>query len=218
MGLDIAALRTALRKATGTDNSDMPDPDTDLYLNRAYWELLDKYHFREKEVTVTFATIAGTRLYAVPSPFEALRQLSILDPATSQHNKLDQMTPEEYEKVYNEATTSQKLPERYVREACNVRLWPTPDAVYTVTMKYWTVLADLNGVSNTAPPIPQSWHEIILFGGVWRAFVELGDFPRANSVKAHQKALIDSSVPVQAKEEYDTHNAALAPRVREYDV
>lgn len=217
MTLDIAQMRSDLQDHTGMDEIDLPDEKADLYLNRSYWEILDKFHFREKEVTVTFPTVDGTRLYNVPSPFEALRQLSVTDPDTNEHIPLKRMTTQDYESRYDEDSDARAIPTHYVREGCAVRLWPTPDDAYELTMKYWTTLEDLSN-SNATPPIPQSWHEIIMFGGVWRAFLGIRDFVSANATKAHQVSLINSSVPVEAKEEYDSRDARLEVRVREYDV
>lgn len=207
--IDLIELRDSLREHTGTDEDDMPDTKADLLLNRAYWEILDKFHFREKEVTATFDIVAGTRLYNMPDPFDALRLLSVLNPDTEQHMVLKRMTIQKYEELYNESEDEQDFPTHYVREACSARLWPTPDADYTATIKYWTTLADLVEGTNETPPIPQSWHEIILFGGVWRAFVSFGDYVRGNTAKAHQSALIESAVPVEAKEEYDSESAGI---------
>lgn len=217
MGMEIDQMRDELRSIVGMDDTDLPDDKTDLFLNRSYWEIIDKFHFREKEVTVTFSTIAGTRLYNMPSPFEALRQLSITDPNTNKHQRIDRETIDTYEAEYDPDEEEQGLPLFYVREGCAVRLRPTPDAEYEITQKYWTTLSDLSD-TNTAPNIPQSWHEIILYGAAWRTYISIGDFVRANECKKHQKSLIDSAVPVEAKEEYDSHRSGLAPQIREYDV
>lgn len=217
MTLDIVQMRTDLRDHTGTDEVDMPDERADLLLNRSYWKILDDYHFREKEVTVTWDTVPGTRLYNMPSPFEALRKLSIKDPATGEHKVLQRTTIDVYERTYDADADAQGMPQAYVREGCAVRLLPTPDAAYEITQKYWTVLSDLSE-TNATPPIPQTWHEIIMFGGVWRAFLSFGDYVRGNAAMSTQATLINSSVPVEAKEEYDSPNAGLEVKVREYDV
>ena len=216
MTLDITSLRTELRDHLGVDDNDMPDDEADLILNRAYWELLDKFPFREKETSGVFQTVIGTNLYGMPSPFDALRQLSIEDLNTLKHTPLKRMTIYEYEQLFNAQTTTQAKPWGYVREGCAARLFPTPDNIYNITIKYWTVLADLSD-SNTTPPIPQVWHEIILYGGLWRAYMKLGDFARCNQTKAHQATLIDTVAPVEAKEEFDSHTAGVEVLGRDYD-
>lgn len=207
MTLDVQTLRDELREHLGVDDNDLPDTAADLLLNRAYWHLIDIYQFREKEVTATFDTIIGTRSYDMPSPFEALRQLSILDQVTQKHKTLDKMTIFQYENSYIEGEDNYGVPTGYVREGCFARLFPTPDDIYTITIKYWTTLADL--VAGNEPNIPQSWHEILLYGAVWRGWLRLGDYARSNQIKMYQASLINDAVPVESKEEFDTHNAGL---------
>ena len=221
MGLDLDAMCDEVWSVTGTDSGDpqMTRDKVILYLNRSYWELLDKYHFREKDVTETFNTTEGERLYEVPTPFEALQNIAIIDPDTTQSTPLKRMSTEKYNTEYNTDDDQWAIPTHYVREDCAIKLWPTPDSnEYTIVIKYWAVLSDLSEDSNPTPDIPRSWHEIIMYGGVWRAFIALRDFMSANAMKAHQKALIDTMVPVEAKEETHSPNAGLAPQVREYDV
>lgn len=214
MGIDIVNLRSLLRQGTGHDDVDLPDADADLRLNQAYWELLDKFPFREKEVRTTFPTVAGTRAYNVPSPFEALRHLAVVNPVDTQHTPLDQMGIDVYEQKYNEDVTQRAIPTNYVREGCQVILWPTPDQVYTLAMRYLTVLADVGTGQN--PNIPQSWHEIIVYGAIWRQFVIDGDYVRSAAAQKLAVNLINSSVPVEAKEEIDTRRAHLEVIVPPY--
>lgn len=192
------------------NDSDMPTASVDLLLNQSWWEIIDKFHFREKEQTGIWSTVAGTALYAVaPTPFEAIRQLSIEDVNDQKHTTIDPATAYEYENLFVNRVDQQDKPQRYVRENSNIRLWPTPDQVYSITMKYWITLSDLASPNNTIPVIPQSWHEIILFGGVWRGFLELGDYARMKEMQEVQKGLIESAVPIEAKEEFDRHRAGL---------
>jgi hypothetical protein len=214
--LDLEQMRGSLRRHLGMDISDLPDPDADLLLNRSYWEIIDKFNFREKEVTATFSTEVGISRYNMPEPFEALRQISIpiTDNLPKPHKTLERMTAFEYENVFVEGETNRGRPEKYCREGCFARLWPTPDKVYTMTIKYWTTLADL--ASDNAPAIPQVWHEIIVFGAVWRGQLEIGDYARCNQMKAHQINLINSTSPVEAKEEFDTHTGGVEVLGRDY--
>lgn len=211
--LDLAQLIISLRTHLGMDNDDLPDDKATLLLNRSYWEIVDKFNFREKEVTATFQTERGVSRYNMPDPFEALRQISIplTDENPKPHKPLERMTIYEYENLIVEGEANYGRPEKYGREGCFARLWPTPDKAYTLTIKYWTTLSDFDSTSPVIqrPEIPQVWHEIILYGAVWRGFLEIGDFARGNEVKTHQISLINSTSPVEAKEEFDTHTGGV---------
>lgn len=74
-------------------------------------------------------------------------------------------------------------------------------------MRYWTVLDDLSTTQN--PNVPRNWHEIVKFGALWRAFVDAGDYQRAKAAKTFHTDLINSTVPVEAKEEEDNSRAHL---------
>jgi len=214
--MSITQLRIELRDALGVDENDLSKDAADLLLNRSYWELLDKFPFREKEATVTFNTIAGTRNYDMPSPFEAVVSISIEDLSSFQHTRLEYMDPRDYEGQYVGATFAHGVPIKYTREGCFARLWPTPDQVYKMTLKYLAPLADLSD-TNTSAKIPQSWDDILLLGAVWRGFMKYNDWSRVNAAKAHQISLINSQVPTQAKEERDTSFAGLNVASRPYD-
>ena len=215
MGISTSSLITELREHLGNLSvSELSDADALLHLNRSWWEILNKFPFREKELTATFSTVVGTRNYALPVPFDALRQLSIQDPDSGELTVLKRDTIFSHEEERDVDSDSQGKPERYVREDSMFRLKPTPDQEYTIIIKYWTVLDDLDTDEN--PAIPQEWHEIILFGAVWRGFLRLRDFSASNQYKIQQVALINSTVPVEAKEEFDSHTTHVEVLGRDY--
>src|SRR6266496_2406681 len=110
MTIDLSSLRSELRDHLGVDDTDLPDTAADLLLNRSYWEILDKFPFREKEVTATFSTVSGTRFYKGPTPFEAIQQLSIEDLNSKQHDPLDHIDSYVYEQKYINRADAQAKP------------------------------------------------------------------------------------------------------------
>lgn len=210
--IDLQTMRAALRQQLGVDSDDLPD-DTDLVnskvganllLNQSYWELLDKFPFREKEQSGSFVLVIGTSFYEIPTLFEALRQLSIEDLNSGKHSVLDRATVYEYETLFTSNATAQAMPKKYAREKNGIRLWPIPDNTYTLTIKYFTNLSDL-AVDADTPEMPRSWDEIVLYGAAWRGFLAFGDHAKMQSMKAIHTSLIASAVPTEAKEETDTH-------------
>jgi hypothetical protein len=219
--LNIVTLREMIWRPLGMDDENDPDlgiARADLYLNRAYWEIQDKFPFREKEKNATFSTIAGVRDYDMPEPIEALQSLSIVDPNSGKHIELNQITTGVYEDTYQEGEDYYEFPVDYTLIGCYARLLPTPKDVYKMVVKRLVVLADITNL-NATPPIPQVWHEIIGYGGLWRAFIDFGDFSRAQQIKAHANALINSLTPREAKEERaNTQTAGLEVIRNEYQV
>ncbi|MBA2704131.1 MAG: hypothetical protein H0U60_09795 [Blastocatellia bacterium] len=221
MAFDLIAMRKKVRKPLGiaVTDTDLTDADIDEYLNLAYWEIQDKFPFREKERTATFLTVAGQRVYPMPEPYEALKSLAVkeLDSVSGQFTKLIRMDTDEYENRYNSDDSSQGFPTHYTREDCFFRLWPTPDVIYTMSMKRTITLEDLSA-TQLVPEIPRAWWEVIIYGAIWRAFMDYGDFDRSQSIKAHQIALLNSLVPVESKEEQDSREASVVVYRPSYDL
>jgi len=206
-----------LRSHLGLDEDDLPDEDALLLLNRSYWELLDKFPFREKEVTAAFSTTQSINLYAVPSPFEALKSLSIENPNDNKLTPLTRINQKEYDRKFVNNTDDEDFPQEYYREKNCIKLWPTPDDAYTITIRYWTVLDDLVGATNETAGLPQNWHEILFYGALWRGYLKIGDIVRSERIKNMHSNLINTTVPVESKEEIDSPTAGLEVILNEYD-
>jgi len=207
-----------LRQHLGLDEDDLTDEDALLLLNKSYWELLDKFPFREKEVTAAFSTTASINLYAVPSPFEALKSLSIQNPDDDKLSPLVRINQKEYDRKFVNNTDDEDFPTEYYREKNCIKLWPTPDDEYTITIRYWTVLDDLIGAVDETPGFPQNWHEILGYGALWRGYLRLGDIVRCERIKNLHAQLINTTVPVESKEEIDSPTAGIEVLLNEYDV
>jgi hypothetical protein len=200
--LDIVALRRIVYNGIGIEygDEDLPVVEVDLLLNRSFWELQNKFPFKEQEVLETFETAIGVRNYQKPLRTDSIYHLAIVaDDEPNQHIPLIQITVDEYETLYQESEEQWNQPIKYTLENCIIRMWPTPDLVYTINMRRRMILADLSA-SNAVPQIPPEWHEIIAYGALWRAFIDKSDYTRSQIVKRQQTELISNTVPTEAKE------------------
>lgn len=205
MGLSSTQLITDLRSATGVDSTDYPDAKCLVFLNRSWWEVCDKFKFREKETQTTLVTVASTRDVSIPADCYATRIVVAVDEDENDtHIQLEQIDEITYESLYAEDSEQEGFPEKYLRYGSVIRLYPTPDAVYNLVAYYWKTLSDLSVLND--PSIPQSWHEIVLFGGIWRLKAELGDLETKASFQMDQQRLIESSSSVVDIEKYDSQN------------
>lgn len=214
---DLDDFRDEVRESLGMDIVDLPTTRLDFFINRSYQWLLNAFKFRAKEVTVVFSTVAGIRNYDLPVNFESLRGVSILNSDTEQHTVLDRWTIDKYEQEYNEAETEWGFPTNYVREGNCIKLWKTPFAIYTVTLKYDRLLADLND-GNTLAEIPKNWDEFVLDGAIYRAYKWIGDYNRASAEKQQLHDDVAAAKVVEKKEEADSHRAGLDVYIPEYRV
>ena len=221
MSLSLQNIRDGILKATATDITDWTNGnvDLDLYANQSWWDIMDQFDFREKEGTpIVFSTVAGTISYNVgtvvsPQLFDAIQRISIEDPSTFQHSDLDLVSDFDYENEYINLTSVNTKPTQYFRRNNLLYLRPTPDTVYKCTIYYLQILSDLPG---GGPVVPQSWHEIIKYGAIWRALRDIQDLKSANDWEQAQIRLINSRTPVKAKELADTKMAGVSVYGRDY--
>lgn len=204
MPISISDMRLGVTRPLGVNlgGTQMPVEQVDLYLNRAFWEIQNKFPLREKEVVSTFETVRGARNYDVQFPTEAVRHIAITEKdilGVGQHYPLIQITRDVYEQLYQDSENQWNIPVKYVREGCLIRLWPTPDDEYTITIKRLVALTDLSSI-NIVSGIPQVWDEIIVFGALWRACVDLSDVVRAQWYKSLQAEMINTIIPTEVNE------------------
>lgn len=204
MSIDVDTLISDLRDHLGVDSGDPGWDNTGCLrvLNRSLWELLNKFNFREKETSYSFSSIVGTRDYIVPGDFEALKLISIEDLLTFKHTPLARTDITVYERDYVNSTDFYGKPTKYLRYNNFIRLQATPDNVYNLTVYNLLTLQDLQ--SGGSVDIPREWDELILQGGVYRGYKILGDYTRAMLARRDQADLVDSTVPVESKEENDS--------------
>lgn len=209
MSIIVDTMISNVQRALGVDEGDagFDTPGVLLLLNKSWWEIQNKFNFREKETSYIFPTIVGTNEYAVPTLFEAIRLISIEDPIDEQHTPLTRITVRENEMEFINSSTSYDMPTSYFRYNNKIHLLPTPDQVYNITVYHRLTLADL--ATGNYPPIPQEWHEIIEAGAIYRGYKDLADFTRAKAARQDQLELINTTVPVESKEEMDSANAGL---------
>lgn len=198
MSLSVLQMTNKIRKDTGIDINDLSDADILLNLNLSWWEVADKFEFREKEKSTSFSTVSGTILYNAPTPYEAIQGLYIEDNNSKQRTPLRFMEDFEYEQLFVNTSDARGVPTRYYRKNNQIGLWPTPDGSYTIYEDYLITLADL---AVSAPPIPQVWHEPIMFGGIYRCFLDVGDKVNGSYFRKEQADMINTTSPTKSKEE-----------------
>ncbi len=215
MAIDLTVLRTELRVHLGyeTDGTDdLSDDNADLLLNRAFWELLNKFNFREEECSIEFTVDEDDDFISLPTLFESLRTLSILNADTNKWTPLVRADIKEFERVANDDSSAKGAPENYFREGIGIRLYSSaggaPDKTYTLRIKYRVTLADL-ATGNTTLIIPDVWHELVLMGGHWRGLYRLRNYEAAREIRNVQIGLINSTVEVEGKEEGDSSLAGI---------
>lgn len=206
MPLSMAVLRSETLEHLGIDATDLDasgSANLDLLINRSWWDICDRFKFKEKELSATFSTVIGTRSYllqtiASTNVFEAIQYIWIVDPNTGNHIRLDPISLEWYENNYNESDDQQAQPTNYFHNNGYIYLWPTPNAVYDMGLWYNYVLSDLTAGN---PSIPQSWHESILYGAVARGHRRARDYNSAAQMEQMLEVSISRRATTESKED-----------------
>ena len=216
-GLVLSQLISELRIHTGVDSNDPDWTDTDctLLINRTLWEIYTKFNFKETETSAQILTVASQREYPISADFNSLRLVAIIDNNSGAHSQLLPMTKDVYENSLVEVTTSNTQPTNYFRGDGSIILYPTPDIGYTIVVHYIKNLNDLS-ISNVNPPIGFEWHETILYGSVWRAFLRLSDPIRGNPFKSTYYGLITSMPTTEVKDMADRTMIGIEMPGRDY--
>jgi len=211
MTITLQDFREDTRKHLGLelDESDMDNIEVDKIINRSYTELLAKYKFRAEECRATFPIVKDNVFISIPTDQDHIRMLSIEDPDDQSKVKLIKVSRERYIEELG-SPTSRGKPVFYERENKGIKFAPVPDKAYTLEIIFNGVLSQLDEL-NTIPEMPQQWHEIILFGAIYRGFQGLGELKRAEFFRAQQTNIIAGLVETEGEESTDDIDAYTRP-------
>lgn len=159
-----AQLRDEVYDRVGADSTDGSFPPAKI--NRAINSAL---HFIESDhdcpwlgVTTTLVTAAGTSAYSVPSDWSktmSLRLPGYMSLERYDVDELDDLWP---------ATASTGQPIQWGTWADQIELRPTPDAIYTLTHRYFKAEPELSTDTDT-PLMPARFHTAIAEVATWLA-------------------------------------------------
>ena len=114
-------------------------------------------------VSTSISTVAGTREYSLPTRFVQMKEFHLTtDPLTP----LSYITPEMMTRM--QAGSSKSKPQVYTIIADNVRLGPSPDAVYTTSMLYYQAFAALSDAATTNDMLTNN-PDVYLYGTLLEA-------------------------------------------------
>ena len=96
-------------------------------------------------VSTAISTVGGTREYSLPTGFVQMKEFHL---TTNPITPLSYITPEMMSRMWAGSTTAK--PQVFTIIADNVRLGPSPDAVYTTSMLYYKTFTALSTDNTTS--------------------------------------------------------------------
>jgi hypothetical protein len=136
------------------------------YLNDAQALVARRVQWYNEEAVQDTATVSGTATYAWPANFLRIRSLR----DTDRHVELRSVSLRDIDR----SGASNGAPNYYALDGGNIHLYPTPDAVYNLELRYWSSPSTL--VNDTdVPSIPADWHRILWIWAVKECYAAEDD-------------------------------------------
>jgi len=215
MSLTLALLRDDLRTHLGMDEDDLPDSDADRLLNRSWWSLSSQLRYRERESVLLLGLLAGVKEYTISSIIDVIQRV-VIQPGDQDPDAWDPLIKiDDWNmfEIQNDSAAAEALPTRYSTRGQSIVFDPTPDAAYTVRIKYLKTLAD---IESSGPDAPQEWHEVILWGAISRGFFARGDWNRGVQAQNQQAIFLQALDTQEDKNQEDRVYSGLKVIRRRY--
>jgi len=150
-------------------------------------------------VSTAISTTGGTREYSLPTGFVQMKEFHLTtDPLTP----LAYITPEMMSRMWAGSTTGTPLVFTIIAD--NVRLGPSPDAVYTTSMLYYKTFTALSD-SNTTSEMLTNNPDVYLYGTLLEAEPFIMNDERVPLwLAAFEKAVSD----IQNQDNKDRHSGS----------
>jgi len=142
---------------------------------------------RANMVRATTTTTAGQAFYDLPSDLIELRNITY--DSNSQSHALRYLSPESVSREYGTILSGQ--PRAYTNLGNDLKLTPTPDAAYTISINYYSQLRSLSD-NVTTNDVLAEYPSLYLFGSCLEGAIYLNDTEQTNRFgSVFQKALDD---------------------------
>jgi hypothetical protein len=139
-----------------------------------------RVRLRTLETTLTRTTTAGATTVPLPADFMYMRGITV----TSTGEELSPVSIQWMDSlVTGNASPSTGRPAYYCLDVGSVRLWPVPDAAYSLLLRYDTEPTDMANDTDD-PAFPADYQHILISYAIARAFRAEDDQERAASFMA----------------------------------
>lgn len=152
----------------------------------------------------TIQTVGGTASYAIPANYQRLYNVYL----TEASGQVLPLYAEPVQEFDTQAPASGQ-PTRYCIEGNNLRLYPKPDGVYNITIRYYRLPAELVNANDVPEAPPEYWDLMVNFA-LWHCFERENDYTAAQ----YHKARFDEDLAkARGEMQYDTDDYTQIKRV-----
>jgi hypothetical protein len=181
-GITPYTLRNTVRTIVGLEQSDLPDADVDVFLNRSLWWLQNLLDLPENEQITIVPTVAGQVSYTLAYPIEGLLAISLHDPDLDKLVPLTVIGGYARDDLYSFDTLDQGKPTSYERLGDSFYLSPIPDDIYDLHCRRRTNITDID-FSTSSIGLNPVLQEVLGYGAAERVFLNFRDFNSVDRMK-----------------------------------
>jgi hypothetical protein len=203
----LTQFRAEMAAVLGLDNAVAGDQTyMDAFINEAVADVMVKTHC--KVLPFEMSTTAGEGDYTLSTEVLAFIELSIT--SSSSDYALERVAPAEILRLRrnSESTSSPSL--SYAVSGANMlMLYPTPDAVDTITGIYVPRPATLAAGGDTPSSIPSEWHRLVSYYALFRG-ADMDD-DASSEMGERYRALYENGIREMRRAVYQHGGARMAP-------
>jgi len=173
--MDLSTIRTRLRERIGNpDTTDVPNATLTLRINEALIDIQDIYNFNATKITgVTLVTAASDYDYTLPAAIDVL--IGVRD--NTNGVKLVKRDRVWWDSLSAATSWVNAKPTNYFRDGGTLYIYPPPDGVYTLRVRYRNATTELSADGDT-PIIPLSWHPGVVLLARCKHWESIEDWPK----------------------------------------
>lgn len=205
--MNLSEMRDFVRTQADTDSTDATDTALELYARAAYRDIIARvFPWPDNRKNYTLTTVAGQSQYLLSamSPTDCEYVISI----TSATDQLRWISKEELLELQVGASSTSTTPEFYTADATSIYLWPTPSAVFTLTVAgYRSFVSWPSG--SAEPDLPRAFDEPICWYMLSKYYLAQEDL----ELSQMYLSLFNDGVNSQIQSALRTSAASAGPRI-----
>lgn len=164
-------------------------------LNQGESYIAAQCDFRELQDVEVVTTVANDADTPLPGDFQRLVNVTI----NLSNGTVVPLSSESVTSIYQHSASTGR-PERYAIDGTNLRLWPTPDSAYTVTLRYYRKPTTMTDPENQ-PSIPPEYHHLIVSYALWHCWERENDW---NAAAYHKQRFDEDLQKCRGEVQYDS--------------
>ena len=181
------------------------------YLNNRQLQICNYDNFSFMEVSTTTPTVDGTQSYAIPTDYKDELQVYLVTSNTKK--QLTKWVGSEAEKNFTKDNTEGE-PYAYWIWDDKVWLYPIPDAVYTITYRYYEYVDDLTDAGTEENELVKRWPDLMIDGATSDAFHFFLMQDKTAEWETKWQGEFAKLVRRQGKKRYTNYTARLRVRIK----